>query len=51
MIVRQDNEKHSKSQQGFKDKLSQTKELTKKMNIATEFLMDEKMNMQNGKKM
>lgn len=44
MTVRQNKEKHSKSQQGFKEKLSQSKGLTKKMNIATEFLMDEKMN-------
>lgn len=40
---------YSKSQQGFKERLTQPKGLTRAINIVTECWMNGKMNIRNGK--
>ena len=49
VTIRWDKEKYSKLQKGLKDRLSQSKGLTREMNIVTESWMDGKMSLRSGK--
>lgn len=49
VTIRWDKEKYSKSQQEFKERLSESNGLTREMNVVRECWMDGKLNIRNGK--